>query len=174
MGLEELSALTREDSNGHNFKQDCFYLYFSFCTNTLLLLIQNISIFDFIFSSLVSAHIMVFNYTSFYYFWGAETWIDIETVWFEIVAIRIFIKWVWKSYLLLHGKIRMATISNKTASTSISFSAPTLYSYRYKIFQFLIFSSLSLVSVHIMVFNYTSFYYFLRRRNINRSRNSLV
>ena len=68
--LEELSALTREDSNGNNFKQDCFYLYFSFCTKTLLLFIQNISIFDFIFSSLVSVHIMVYNYTCFYvYFW---------------------------------------------------------------------------------------------------------
>ena len=82
--------------------------------------------FGFIFSSLVSVHIMVFNYTSFYFFGGAEKKIEIETVWFEIVAIQIFPRRVWKSYLLLHGKIRMATISNKTASTSISVSAPNL------------------------------------------------
>ena len=136
MGLEELSALTREDSNGNNFKQDCFYRYFSFCTKTLLLFIQNISIMDFIFSFLVSFHIMVFNYTSFYFFWGAETLIEVETVWFEIVAIRIFPKWVWKSYLLLHGKIRMATFSNKTASTSISVSASNLTLIHTKYFNF--------------------------------------
>ena len=46
VGLEALSALTREDSNVNNFKQDCFYLYFSFCTNTLLLFLQIILIFD--------------------------------------------------------------------------------------------------------------------------------
>ena len=140
VGLEELPAVTREDSNFNDFKQDCFYLKFSFCTNTLLLFIQKISIFDFIFSSSVSFHIMMFNYTS-YYFFGAETLIEEETVWFEIVAIQIFPKWVWKSYLLLQGKIRMSTISYKITSTSNSVSAPTLYSYSYKIFSFLILSS---------------------------------
>ena len=54
----------------------------------------------------------------------------------------------------------MVTFSNKTASTSISCSAPNLTLIHTKYFNFSFYLS-SLVSVHIMVVNYTSFYYFL-------------
>ena len=58
------------------------------------------------------------------------------------------------------GKIRIATISNQTASTCISVSTPSSDTYSYQILQFcnVIFSSF--VSVHIMVYNCASVFIF--------------
>ena len=172
MGLEELSAFTQEDSNVNHFKQDCFYLYFSFCTKTFLLFIQNISIFDFIFSSSVSVHIMVFKYTSFDYFWCRN-----------INRSRNSLVWNCCYSNPPHvGLEELSAITQKDSNVNhfkqdcfylyFSFCTNTLLLFiqNISIFHF-IFSSL--VSVHIMVFNYTSFYYFWCR-NITKSRNSLV
>ena len=72
------------------------------------------------------------------------------------------------------GKIRIATISNQTASTCISVSTPSSDTYSYKIFAIfnVIFSSF--VSVDIMVYNCASVSIFLGCRNRNRRRNSFV
>ena len=172
VGLEGWSALTREDSNVNNFKQDCFFLLFNFCTNTLLLFIQNISIFDFIFSSLVSVHIMVFNYTSFYYFWCRSINRSRNGLVWNCCYSNFPQKGLEELSALTREDSNVNNFKQDCFYLQFSFCTNTL-SYSYKIFQFFYFIFSSLVSVHIMVFNYTSFYYFCCR-NINKSRNSLI
>ena len=134
MSLFESSRVGWEDSNSNNFKQNYFYLDFYLCTNILHLFLQNISFFLFIFSSLVSVHIMVYNCTSCLYIFGCRN------------RNRSRNSLVWKcrysNLPVWVGKIRIATISNKTTSTSISICAPTSYTYSYKIFHFFNLSSL--------------------------------
>ena len=77
----------------------------------------------------VSAHIMVYNFTSVSNFWG----------WRNRNRSRNNLVWKY-CYSNLHvwvGKIRIATISNKTASTSISVSSLISYTYSYKYFNLL-------------------------------------
>ena len=172
VGLAGWSALTREDSNVNNFKQDCFFLLFNFCINTLLLFIQNISIFDFIFSSLVSVHIMVFNYTSFYYFWCRNINRSRNSLVWNCCYSNFPQKCLEELSALTREDSNVNNFKQDCFYLYFSFctNSSLLFIHNISIFNF-IFSSL--VSVHVMVFNYTSFYYFWCR-NINRSRNSLV
>ena len=64
------------------------------------------------------------------------------------------------------GKTRIATISNKIISTSISVSSLLSYTYSYKYFNFFYFIFSSLVSVHIMVYKLTSVSNFLGVKKI--------
>ena len=61
-----------EDSKSNNFKQDYFYFDFCFFAIILHLFLQIFQFFHFIFSSLVSVHIMVYKFTSVSNFWGKE------------------------------------------------------------------------------------------------------
>ena len=136
MLLFESSRVGWEDSNSNNFKQNCFYLYFCFYTNFLHLFLQNISFFYVIFCSFVSVSIMVYNCASGCIFLGCRN------------RNRSRSSFVWKccysNLPVWVGKIRIATISKKTASTSIFVSTPISYTYSYKIFHFFMLSSLLL------------------------------
>ena len=135
ISLFESSRVGWEDSNSNNFKQDYFYFDFCFFAIILHLFLQIFQFFHFIFYSLVSVHIMVYKFTSVSKFLGGKENRNrsrSNLVW----------KYCYSNLPVWVGKIRIATISNKIISTSISFSSLLSYTNSYKYFNFFTLSSL--------------------------------